>query len=168
MDVAGLLLDGYGRVPELVAHAVDGLAADDLTRAPAPGANTIAWLVWHLSRVEDEHISEQMGAAQQWVTGNFAAGFGRDADPNDTGYGYTIEQVAAVRPVSASALLEYHAAVHDHIAPYLAGLDATDLDRIVDERWNPPVTLGVRLVSVLDDCLQHAGQAGYVRGLLGR
>jgi len=48
----------------------------------------------------------------------------------------------------------------------LEGVTGTELDRIVDRRWDPPVTVGVRLVSVADDCLQHAGQAAYARGLL--
>ena len=50
----------------------------------------------------------------------------------------------------------------------MSGLTDADLPRVVDERWDPPVTLGVRLVSVISDCLQHAGQAAFVRGILLR
>ena len=53
-------------------------------------------------------------------------------------------------------------------AAFVAGLGEADLDRVVDTRWDPPVTLGVRLVSVVSDSLQHAGQASFVRGLLQR
>ncbi len=56
--------------------------------------------------------------------------------------------------------------MHARTAEFVAGLSAADLDRVVDESWDPPVTLGVRLVSVVDDDAQHAGQAAYVRGLL--
>ena len=86
--------------------------------------------------------------------------------PEDTGYDHTIEQVGTVRAESAEALVEYYDAVHEVTVGYLRGLSATDLDRVVDERWDPPVTLGVRLVSVADDDIQHAGQAAYARGLL--
>ena len=56
--------------------------------------------------------------------------------------------------------------MHARTVAHLAGLSEADLDRVVDERWDPPVTLGVRLVSVISDDLQHAGQAAYLRGLV--
>ena len=166
MDVAGLLLDMYGRVPELARHAVADLEAADLVRAPAPGANTIGWLVWHLTRVEDEHVSELIGVDQLWVTNDFAGRFGLDPDPHNTGYGHGPDDVAAVRPESADALIDYLEAVDARVREFLATITPKDLDTVVDRRWDPPVTMGVRLVSVADDCIQHAGQAGYARGLL--
>jgi hypothetical protein len=166
MDVAELLSDLFGRVHEEIGTAVDGLSADDLVWSPRPGANTIGWLVWHLTRVEDGHIGELIEEEQLWVTDGFAPRFGLEPDPHNSGWGHTAEQVAAVRPESVEALLAYYGAVAERTRGYLAGLKAADLDRIVDERWDPPVTLGVRLVSIVDDEVQHAGQAGYVRGLL--
>jgi hypothetical protein len=135
---------------------------------PAPGANSIGWLVWHLTRVQDDHVAEVMGEEQIWIRDGWAGRFGLDPDTHDTGYGHTEEQVGAVRPESAQALIEYYETVHARTREYIAGLGEGDLDRIVDERWDPPVTLGVRLVSVLDDDTQHVGQAAYVRGLLDR
>jgi uncharacterized damage-inducible protein DinB len=167
MRVNELLAEGYGRLPDLVRGAVDGLTADQLHWAPGPGANSIGWLVWHLTRVQDDHITELMdGAEQLWVTGDHAAKFGLKAHAHDIGYGHTPEQVEGVRPESPEALLEYFDAVYNRTRSYLAHLTEEDLDRIVDERWDPPVSLGVRLVSILDDDVQHAGQAAYVRGLL--
>ena len=166
MDIAELLVELYGRVPPLAARAVDGLSVDQLTESPAPGANTIAWLVWHLSRVQDHHIAEVLDQPQLWVEGTWASGFGLDPDPTNTGYGHTANQVAAVRPESAPVLLDYLDAVDQRTRGFLEALAASDLDRVVDRRWDPPVTLGVRLVSVADDCLQHAGQAAYLRGLI--
>jgi len=72
-----------------------------------------------------------------------------------------------VRPESADVLVEYLSVVDMRTREMLRGLSPGDLDRIVDRRWDPPVTLGVRLVSIADDCLQHVGQAAYVRGCLG-
>jgi uncharacterized damage-inducible protein DinB len=166
MDVAALLREVYDRIPPLVRTAVEGLDADRLAEAPAPGANTVGWLVWHLTRVEDDHIADVAGAQQLWATEDWPARFGLPADPSDIGYGHTAEQVAAVRPASAELLTGYHDAVHERTVAFLGGLSSADLDRVVDTRWDPPVTLGVRLVSIADDALQHAGQAAYVRGLL--
>lgn len=168
MDVAALLLELYGRIPPLARHAVQGLDVDQLTERVAPGANTIAWLVWHLARVQDDHVAELLETDQLWVTGESAQRFGLDPDPANTGYGHTAAEVAAVRPERPEVLLEYLAAVDGRTRELLAGLTPDDLDRVVDRRWDPPVTLGVRLVSIADDSLQHAGQAAYARGLIAR
>jgi hypothetical protein len=164
VDAAAVLLDMYGRLPELVEGAVEGLTPEQLVWAPEPGANTIGWLVWHLTRVEDHSLADVMGDAQLITT--WSDRFGRPPAADDTGYGDTAEQVLSVRPESADALLEYHAAVHQRAVSFLEGCSAEDLDRVVDDSWDPPVTLGVRLVSVADDAIQHAGQAAYLRGLL--
>jgi len=161
-----ILIEVFGRVAEHVHNAVDGLDAEQLATAPVPGSNPIGWLVWHLTRVEDAHIAELLEADQVWTTGDVAARFGVDADPENSGYGHTPEQVAAIRPDGPGALLDYFEAVSARTRSYLEGVTATDLDRIVDERWDPPVTLGVRLVSIADDEVQHGGQANYARGML--
>lgn len=164
-----ILLDLYGRIPQRVAEAVEGLSPQELTVQPEPGSNTIGWLVWHLTRVQDSHLAEVMGTDQIWVGGEWHQRFGlTEADPSNTGYGHTAAEMAEIRPESAEALLEYHRVVADRTREYLRTLTEEDLDRIVDRRWDPPVTLGVRLVSVADDDIAHAGQAAYLRGLLDR
>jgi hypothetical protein len=168
MDVPALLLEIYGRIPPLVESAVDGLTAEQLATPPAPGANTIAWLVWHLTRVQDHHVAELLGSEQIWTSGDWAARCGLDPDPNNTGYGHGPEQVLLVRPETPEVLLGYLDAVQQRTNGMLEGLSPDDLDRVVDGRWDPPVTMGVRLVSIADDCMQHAGQASYVRGILTR
>ncbi len=167
MDVAALLVELYGRIPPLAADAVDGLDPDQLRRPPSTGANPIGWLVWHLARVQDDHIADLLESDQLWVGGDWARRFGLAPDPSNTGYGHSADEVAAVQPESAEALLEYLDAVASRTRAMLEELTPADLDRIVDRRWDPPVTLGVRLVSIADDSLQHAGQAAYGRGLLG-
>jgi uncharacterized damage-inducible protein DinB len=167
MDVSSLLLELYGRIPPLARHAVDGVDLDRLTEPISPGTNTIAWLVWHLARVQDHHVAELLGAEQIWVGGDWARRFGLDPDPSNTGYGHNPDEVAAVRPVRPAVLLEYLDAVDQRTRAMLRDLTPPDLDRVVDKRWTPPVTLGVRLISIADDGLQHAGQAAYLRGLLG-
>jgi Protein of unknown function (DUF664) len=167
MDVASLLLELFGRIPPLARAAVEGVDSDRLTEQPSAGANTIAWLVWHLTRVQDHHVAELLDADQVWVGGDWARRFGLEADPSNTGYGHSGEEMAAVRPDQPEVLLDYLDVVDARTRAMLAELAPEDLDRIVDRRWDPPVTMGVRLISVANDCLQHAGQAAYVRGLLG-
>lgn len=167
MDVSSLLLDLYGRIEPLASQAVDGLDGDQLHRTPATGANSIGWLVWHLARVQDHHVADLLGTDQVWVRGDWAAQCGLGPDPANTGYGHDPDDVDAVRPESAAALLGYLAEVEARTRQMLEGLTPAELDDVVDRRWDPPVTRGVRLVSIADDCLQHAGQAAFVRGLLG-
>lgn len=166
MNASALLVETFDRLPELVHAAVDGLSPEQLRWSPASGTNPIGWLVWHLTRVQDDHLAEVIGEPQVWVDDGWARRFGLTADPADTGYGHSAEQVAAVAPESAAALVDYYTAVADRTRRFLVGLTDADLDRIVDERWDPPVTLGARLVSVANDDLQHVGQAGWLRGLL--
>jgi uncharacterized damage-inducible protein DinB len=163
-----VLIEAFGRLPELVEAAVDGLSPEQLSRAPSDGANTVAWLVWHLTRVQDSHVAELLDGEQIYTSGGWAARFGLKDDPSDTGYGHSPAQVRAVAPESAAVLVGYYTAVHDRTVGFLRGLGDADLDRVVDEAWDPPVTLGVRLVSVYDDDTQHVGQAAYVRGVVTR
>ena len=124
--------------------AVDGLTAEQLATGPAPGANTIGWLVWHLTRVQDHHVSELLDRPQVWVTGPWPERFGLEPDPDDTGYDHRPEQVAGVRPDGPEALVGYYDAWPPAPRSCWPGLTESDLDRVVDERWDPPVTLGVR------------------------
>ncbi|MER6209899.1 mycothiol transferase [Streptomyces sp. NPDC001642] len=166
MHANDILIDAYGRIQEEVHAAVDGLTPDQLHARPAADANSIAWLVWHLTRVQDDHVGEAARLDQVWLSQGWEKRFGLDLPAKDTGYGHTAAKVGKVRVESAGQLTGYYDAVHDQTLAYLRGLTAKDYDRIVDERWDPPVTLGVRLVSVLSDDLEHVGQAAYVRGLL--
>jgi hypothetical protein len=168
MNVGDLLADAFDRIGEVVHEVVTGLTADQLGYRPDGEANSICWLVWHLTRVQDDHVSEVAGTDQVWISGGWAERFGLPFAPSATGYGHTSGQVAALQVSDGSLLTGYHDAVLQQTGKFVRGLDAASLDRIVDESWDPPVTLGVRLVSVISDDLQHAGQAAYLRGLLER
>jgi hypothetical protein len=167
MEIHELLLDAYGRVHERVPPTVEGLTTDELAYRPDPDANSIAWLVWHLARVEDDHVAGVAGTEQVWTSAGWADRFGLPFPVSAHGYGHTSEEVGQV-VVPAELLVGYHEAVHAQSIAYLSTLRPADLDRVVDDRWDPPVTLGVRLVSVVDDGSQHIGQAAYVRGLVER
>ena len=168
MTSADLLTDAFGRIRETVHNAVDGLKPDELSFRPDPGANSIAWLVWHLSRVEDDHIADVAGLEQVWTSRGWADKFALPFPPQATGYGHGGDDVAAVKVKSGELLTGYHDAVYEMALRYVRDLSDADLPRIVDTSWDPPVTLAVRLVSVINDGLQHAGQAAYIRGIVGR
>jgi Protein of unknown function (DUF664) len=164
---AELLADAFGRIRSVVGRLLDGLTDDQLATQVGPGANTIGWLVWHLTRIQDDHVCAAAGFEQAWTTQGWYERFGVPFDPADHGYGHREEQVRQVR-VSADLLRGYLDAVHTRTLDYVATLTDADYDRIVDTSFDPPVSLGVRLVSVISDDLQHAGQAAYVKGLLER
>jgi uncharacterized damage-inducible protein DinB len=165
MTSADVLVDAFKRVREDVHAAVAGLTPEELALRPGGDANSIAWLVWHLARVQDDHVAAVAATDQVWTSSGWMQRFGLPLDTADTGYSHDSSQVAVVT-VDAETLLGYLDAVHGATLGFLARITDADLDRVVDERWDPPVTMGVRLVSVIADDLQHTGQAAFVRGLL--
>jgi Protein of unknown function (DUF664) len=168
MTSAELLVDAFGRIRGVIHRVVAGLTPEQLAFRVDPEANSIAWLVWHLTRIQDDHVAGVAGTEQVWISQGWAERFGLPFDPRDTGYGHRAEEVAAVRVDSGELLVGYYDAVHEQTARYVERLGDADLARIVDRSWDPPVTLGVRLVSVVADDLQHAGQAAFVRGIMQR
>jgi uncharacterized damage-inducible protein DinB len=161
-----LLADAFGRLDGIVHRVVDGLTSQQLAERVHGSANSIGWLVWHLTRIQDDHVADVAGTEQVWIAGGWAERYALPFDVMATGYGQGPDEVAAVRVGTGELLTGYYYAVHEQTLHYLQGLTDEDLDRVVDTSWTPAVTLGVRLVSVVSDDLQHAGQAAFVRGLL--
>ncbi|MFC1927698.1 DinB family protein [Chloroflexota bacterium] len=166
MEWKDLLIDGYSRVPELLENVLKGLTQDDLDWQPSHDCNSIGWLVWHLTRQQDAQIASLMGAKQLWATDKWYTKFGRPPEPDDVGFGHSPEQVSAFKSPESRTLLGYNRAVVERSKEYVSSLSEEDLDRELNEPWFQPLpTVGVRLVSILDDSVLHAGQAAYVRGL---
>ena len=168
MNSAELLTDAFSRIRGIVARTVDGLSAEQLAVRPDGEGNSIAWLIWHLTRIQDDHVAEVAGKKQVWLNDGWFERFGLPFEAAAIGYGQNSAEVAAVRVSDPALLVDYYEDVHRQTLDYVRGLTPSDLDHVVDERWDPPVTLGVRLVSVVDDDLEHAGQAAFVRGVLER
>lgn len=166
MPLTDLLTDAFGRALDHTADVVDGLDVDALAFRPDAEANSIAWLCWHAARVQDDHVAALADVEQVWTARGFADRFGLPFEVTDIGYGHDTGQVAQVRPDDGALLVAYHQAVTELTCGYIERLDDAEARRVVDTSWDPPVTAGVRLVSVLDDVLQHLGQAAYVRGLI--
>ncbi|TVR28216.1 MAG: DUF664 domain-containing protein [Nitriliruptor sp.] len=168
MDTRGLLADAFHRLPPLVRHLADG--ADDhlLHTRVDDDANPLAWLLWHTIRIQDAQVAELAGREQVWTAQGWVDRFGLPLDPEDHGYGHRREDVARVRVADPGLLVGYQDAVTAMVDDYLAEVDGAELDRVVDDGYDPPVTAGVRLVSILGDAFQHLGQADYLRGVLER
>lgn len=165
MTPAEIVIDFLERILDNGEAVVAGLSDEQLARRVEPDANSIAWLVWHAARVQDAQVAPLAGTEEVWVRDGWVERFGLDLDPGDHGYGHTSEQVGKVR-ASAELLAGYLRATHEASVAYLRTVTEADLDDIVDRAWDPPVTRGVRLVSIVDDDAQHIGQAAYLRGLL--
>lgn len=163
-----LLVDAFGRIKETVHRSVLGLSGEELAFRLDEDTNSITWLVWHLTRVQDDHVADAAGTSQVWSDDGWDRRFGLPFPAEETGYGHDADEVSAVRVPSGDLLTGYHDAVHERTLRYLSTLSDDDLDRVIDESWDPPVTLGVRLVSVINDDMQHAGQAGFLRGVVLR
>ena len=159
-----LLRDAFTRLIEHVDELTGGLPAEVSDYRPTPEANSIAWLIWHSARVQDIQLADVAGVEQVWIRDGWVDRFGLDLPRNDTGYGHSAQDVAKVR-ASAELLSGYYHAVHDLTLEYVASVTADELSRIVDTNWDPPVTASARLVSIIDDCAQHLGQAAYLRGI---
>jgi len=167
MNVNEVLIDGYSRISQILNRTLPGLTPEQLVFRPTEEANSIAWLVWHLTRIQDHHISGLAGKEQLWVTNGWHERFGKPADPSDTGQRYTAEQVAEIRPSDVQLLLDYHDAAYQRSVEFIKTLSESDLDRELNEpQWTPLPTVGVRLVSVIADNTQHAGQAAYLKGII--
>lgn len=166
MNVTEILTDALSRSTEVCHHVLDGLDAATANTVPAPGTNSISWLVWHTARQQDVQIAALAGTEQVWHTAGWQQRFGLDLPAESMGYGHSAEEAARVRVDDVGLLLGYLDDAARASADYVAGLTEADLDEVIDRAWDPPVTRGVRLVSIADDAAQHAGQAAYVRGLL--
>lgn len=163
--VRELLRDSFTRLIEHVDDLTEGLTDEVSSYRPTPQANSIAWLIWHSARCQDLQLCDIAGIEQVWTRDGWKDRFGLDLPAEDIGYGHTPEDVAKVH-ASAELLAGYYLAVHKVTLAYIAGVTAEDLGRIVDPRWDPPVTASARLVSIIDDCAQHLGQAAYLRGII--
>lgn len=163
-----LLTDAFERVHELIPGLVAELSTAELGWRPDADANSIGWLIWHLTRVQDDHLAGLTGAEQVWTQDGWAGRFSLPYDDDSIGYGQSSDEVAEFTVDDPALLTGYHEATHRVTVAAVQGFSSEDYERVVDAAYDPPVTLGARVISVLGDVSQHVGQAAYVRGLLQR
>ena len=166
MEAKDIVIDALGRIRSILHRTLAGLSLDEVNRQRSHDSNSIAWLTWHLTRVQDNGISRLFGQEQAWMSQGWHAQFAMAPDPDNEGQGHTPEQVAAFRAPSLQTMLDYHDSVATRSHNFVAGLAPADFNRELNEpQYQLPPTVGVRLVSILSDNLQHAGQVAYLRGL---
>ena len=165
MESNAIVIDALGRIQNTIRRVLDGMTPDQLYYRPAENSNSTAWVIWHLTRVQDHHISDMGGLEQLWTSDGWHARFGMEADGKNTGTGHTPGDVAKIRP-DAETLQSYYDAVYERTKTVLSSLTPEDMDRELDEpQYSPLPTIGVRCASIISDNTQHVGQAAYIKGL---
>ncbi|WP_374971214.1 DinB family protein [Terrabacter sp. BE26] len=163
-----LMLDAFGRIRDGVPEVVDGLSVDELLWRPDDDANHIAWLAWHLARQQDDQVAHLASEQSAWLADGWVDRFGLPYAEDAHGWSMSSADVGRFTVADPGLFGEYHLAVHDRTAAFVERLDADEYARVINAHWDPPVTVGIRLVSVLEDAAKHLGQAEYVRGLVER
>jgi len=166
MEGAGLVLDALGRVRHMVREAISDLTAEEMLAPPKP---PIAWLTWHIARVQDANFSGLLDRPQLWITDRWHERFHMAPNPRDYGSGHrhTAEQVEAFTVTDKTLLLDYLDAVFAQTKDYLSTVTNEDLNRVLNEpQYSPLPTLSVRFASVINCNTRHAGQIEDLRGLV--
>ncbi|MFC2052490.1 DinB family protein [Chloroflexota bacterium] len=164
MEFQQLLVSALERASHILEKALDGLNGDDLNYLPNPDCNSIAWLTWHLTRVQDSAISGLMGKEQRWIVEKWYSKFSRNPDPNDRGVGHSSEDVSNFQSPDSKTLLNYYYSVFKQTKEYISKLSTAELEREIDNPRFP--TVGLRLAAMINDNIQHVGQIAYLRGML--
>ena len=147
-----------------VLQAIDGLSDEQLYQQPSSDTNSVGWLAWHMSRWKDQFSARAVDEEQVWISQGWPEKFG--VEPERTGQGDSLEQVAAFRP-ARDVLLAYVEAAQQATVERIA--------RVSPERWaedsmyvagREPRPLWRSLVGTVSDAGQHTGQIAYLRGLI--
>lgn len=166
MSAISILQNAATRPRDAATALRDRLTPEVLNAHPAEHPNSIAWLLWHTGREIDIQTAMLAGTDQVWDQGGYATRTGLGPDGAAVGLGQSADEARAVRVDDADVLLDYVTVATQSLLDYLGTLSDADLDDVIDEEWDPPVTRGVRLVSIIDDAAQHVGQAAYALGAL--
>jgi hypothetical protein len=167
LELHEMLSGAYGSILKTLEYTLEGLTEEDLNWQPKPDCNSIGWLAWHLTRIQDMTIADFTGDEQLWIKDGWHKKWGRPADPQDFGNGMKPEDLAKFKSPDAKTLLAYHKTVLEKSQEFFPTLKKADLDEVLENTpFKPPPTAGMMLLIILGDGLQHAGQAAYVRGML--
>ena len=163
-----MIMDIFDRIAAQLAQVLEDLTPKQLNQQPGRGANTIGWLIWHLTRSHDRNMSELMGLEQLWISEGWYSRFNRKPDPAETGYRHTTKEMAAFKAPDSLTIMEYHRAVLERIKDYIANyLEESILEQEMYSPTFDSVSPTYRVITgIINDALQHVGQAAYVRGLI--
>lgn len=166
MTLNDFIADALEKETGFLMAALDGLSPAEMAWQPAPDANSIGWMLWHMVRVEDMWI--QFFAQFQpelWESAGWHEKFGLPT--RDNGFGHTADQVNNFPPLDWPEFLRYRTAVRAATLAYLNTLTPADLATVPRER-RPEMSLGAMFRQIIGELYQHTGQIAYLRGLQGR
>lgn len=166
MDALDVLSESATRPLQAAQALRDHLTPQVLNAHVAGHPNTVAWLLWHTGREIDVQIADLIGGEQLWTRGAYPERFNLGPVGDSLGYGHSSDEAAQIKIDDSAALLEYLEGATEMLVHYINTLSEDELDHVIDHDWDPPVTRGVRLVSIIDDAAQHVGQAAYAVGAL--
>ncbi len=146
-----------------IHQSTDGLTDEQLYYRPSSDTNSIAWLIWHLSRWRDKISAAVVGEPQVWASEGWAQRF--DIDPDRTGLGDTLEQVAAFS-VGRDLLLGYASAAHNAIVERVFRMTPEQFEKEIEYSPGSSRPAWRALVSVMGDSSEHTGQINYLRGMI--
>lgn len=171
MTLAEILIDALSRSRERFDRALADVTLEQANTPPvpdvAPRTNSLTWLAWHTARELDTQVAPLAGIEPVWITGGHRERFALTLPDDTEDWHHTPDQAAQVVVSDLGLLFAYLDDAYALATTYLRGLTPQVLDDVVDSSWDPPVTRGVRLASIIDDAAQHSGQAVYTRRLLG-
>lgn len=165
MDALDVLRDLTSRPRDAAERMRPDLNPVSLNARPGGHDNSVAWLLWHSGREIDAQLADLTGHEQLWTAQDFARRFALGSAGDGVGYGHSAEEARRILVDDPELLLGYLGAALDAVDTYLDGITAAQLDDVIDEDWDPPVTRGARVVSVVDDAIQHLAQANYALGM---
>ena len=122
MSWQDLMIDGFGRIQEILEHVFEGMSPEIIDTLPKADCNPIGWLGWHLIRVQDAQMADLMGEEQLWTRDGWHEKFHRPADPEDSGFGDTPEKVAAFKSPEMKVVIDYSQATVERSQAYLKTL----------------------------------------------
>jgi uncharacterized damage-inducible protein DinB len=163
-----LIEDIFVLIAQELERVLVGLTIDNLNQQPRPDCNSIGWLAWHLTRSQDRMIEDLTGEEQTWSKDKWYLKFHRPPDATETGLHHSVEDIESFNSPDGATLLAYHHAVLEQTRRYVSQqLSESELDRpFTSPTFAHRRTPGERIMGVINDNLQHVGQAAYVRGLL--
>ena len=165
MDSLDLLRDLASRPRDAAAGLRGRLDPSTLNARPGGHDNSVAWLLWHTGREIDVQLAALSSDEQVWTSQGYDQRFGLGEAGDAVGYGHSSAEARRIIIEDGAGLLDYVDAALATMDDHLGTLTVADLDDVIDEEWDPPVTRGARLVSIVDDAIQHLAQAAYVLGM---
>lgn len=168
MNAITILHNAATRPAEAAQGLRSSLSSEVLNAHLGGHDNSVAWLLWHTGREIDIQTADLAGTSEVWSRDGYAERTGIGAPGDGVGLGHTPGDAREICSDHGDALVDYVAAATDALLAYISTLTDADLDEVIDENWDPPVTRGVRLISIIDDAAQHVGQAAYAVGALSQ